>query len=195
MSLKNTFDLLRRNWKASPNEPKPSLAEIFGNHGKLPPQTIHIVDQDTLTQIAALHPYNRDIYRDSGRQNDFPELLRVGEPGALYFIISDEKNRFIASLTLRPINGSPESLEFAQISVQENYKNMGLSGQLLEAMRDYLNKDRKDITRIVILSYLGPGLRWVRPKLLEMSPYLRAGLFEQNSWTLELCPLRHLHLA
>ncbi len=195
MSLKNTFDLLRRNWKASPNEPKPSLAEIFGNHGKLPPQTIHIVDQDTLTQIAALHPYNRDIYRDSGRQNDFPELLRVGEPGALYFIISDEKYRFIASLTLRPIEGSPESLEFSQISIQENYKNMGLSGQLLDAMKDYLNKDRKDITRIVIFSYLSPGLRWVRPKLLEMSPHFKAHLLEQNSWTLELCPLRHLRLA
>lgn len=194
MQLKRTFDLLCRNWKAAPDAPKPSLREIFTNHGKLPRQTVHIVDQVTLGQLADLHPYNQDINKDQGRKNDFPELLRVGEPGAIYFIIADDQQRFIASITLRPVEDSPNSLEFAQISIQENYKNMGLSGQLLEALKDYLNKERPDITRLMIYSYLSPGQKWVRPKLKEMSPHFKAQIMEQDTWNLEFSPLIHLQL-
>lgn len=195
MDLAQTFARLSRNWSATDGAPKPSLRQIFSNNGKMPPQTIHIVDEVTLKQLAGLHPYNNNLFKENGRDDDFPELLRVGEPGGLYFIITDSDQRFIASLTVRPIDDQPESLEFAQISIQKNYMNMSLASQLLDALKNYLNKERRDVERLVIYSYLSAGHRWIRPKLLEMSPHFKAHLVEQDSWTQQLKPLRHLKVA
>ncbi len=191
MSLKHTFDCLVRNYRARPDEPKPSLRQIFANQGKLSSQVVHIVYPDTLKQLAELNHYNNDLYKNQGRRGDFLPFLLIEncQPDSLFFIIADDQNRFIASMTLHPVPDEPQRLQLSQISVHKNYQNMGLATRMLDTAKTYLNKDRRDITEIIVTSFEEDGTRWLRPKCLDMSEGLKAQVLRKDNHTGDLIPL------
>ncbi|HNQ91985.1 MAG TPA: GNAT family N-acetyltransferase [Alphaproteobacteria bacterium] len=152
-------------------------------------QPVHIVDEITLQEMVELNPYNDNISKNTGRSPHFPEFLYMARRDGTYFIISDNANRIVASLTLYP---QPEKhqIELSQISVHTNYQDFGLASRLLHQMKDYLNTDRPEITEIVINEFKDPGNRWIRPLIFKMRGEFKAQFKERDTWTFETFPLR-----
>jgi len=192
MNLLPTFEKLANCLRPHGEDPAPSLRDVFSSTNNFCARTpVHIVDEAVLRQLAKLHPYNDNLFKDCGRRDGFPEFLYIGPEGGTFFIMTDEQNRFIGSLTLRPFSGDRRSIEFAQISVHSNFTNIGVGTKLLETMQTYLNKERPEIDAIIINKFEQDGNRWIRPKLHKMASGFKAGLYERHDWPFDLIPLRH----
>lgn len=192
MRLKTTTRHLANYLFSGRDEPRPTLKMIFSAFagGHQIHQPVHIVEEDVLRQLEALHPYNDNLQKYVGRSSLFPELLHIGPAGGLFFIICDDANRFIASLTLRPYCDAPNRIELSQISVHRNFQNFGLATRLLNSMQDHLNKNRPEINEIIINSFEDAGNRWLRPLIYRMADGFKARILERDLWTFEPMPLR-----
>jgi GNAT superfamily N-acetyltransferase len=141
---------------------------------------VHIVDGEGLIAFSKLHPFNDNLTKKYDRDPEFPTLLYLGGKNDIFFIICDDKERIIASATLRTHGTNADEFMLSQISVHDDFRNKGYASRLLIAGVEYLNQERPDIKKIYLSPFEEMGIKYLHLKPIKFAPQLSAELYEQT---------------